>query len=308
MSTGQEVATIEEKTLAHWWNNKDYCEQVKKYVGKDLSPQEFIFYLAVARGYGIQDPLRRTLIPTVFSKNDPDKRTLVFIGTRELWLSIAERNPNYQSHQVIPIFSGNPPDIDFQAGTVKFSKPYNPFAEKEELGLLVGAVAIVYLSNSQKPFIAIARLEDYRKTGKGSEVWDAHTIAMIEKCALIKALRNGLPKKEDLPPIYDQDEFSIIDVVATTVSTKTLPPPIKRQEKHNIAAPYPQQKQSDELENMREMLAEKAKAMYAPDEFKGILENLFPGKQLTIKTMTKKEDLDVLLSFLKSQEPPVEGE
>lgn len=199
---------------------------VKTTIAKDCNAEEFSLFTEVARGKGL-DPFLGQIIPMVFSKNDPKKRKMTIIITRDGQRVIAQRCGDYRPASKPPTYvtdaalksAVNPLGIvsatvylwkkDGQDGTwyeVAGEAYWDEFAP-------ISYPANAYLyeetgetwpdgnpkkSKKLKPD-AVQQLDD-------SGNWAKQPRLMIAKCAEMQALRAGWPAQ--FSGLYDDAEMS----------------------------------------------------------------------------------------------------
>ena len=82
---------------------------LKNTIAKDLTDIEFDLFLEACRSYQL-DPFRKQIIPSIYSKNDPEKRSMTLITTRDGLRVIASRQGNYRPASSPPVFTYHPND------------------------------------------------------------------------------------------------------------------------------------------------------------------------------------------------------
>lgn len=183
---------------------------VKSTIAKDCNDEEFNLFCEVARAKGL-DPFVGQIIPMVFSKDNPSKRKLTIIISRDGQRVIAQRCGDYRPASKPPLY-----EIDKD-----LINPLNPQG-------IVSATTFLWKQDQKscewyevagqsfwEEFAPVkdewAKGDDGRnfKTGKrtldDSGNWCRMPRLMIAKCAEMQALRAGWP--EQFTGLYDEAEI-----------------------------------------------------------------------------------------------------
>ncbi|WJR66995.1 phage recombination protein Bet [Neorhizobium sp. CSC1952] len=197
---------------------------VKQTIAKDCNDEEFNLFMEVARAKGL-DPFLKQIIPMVFSKNNPAKRNMTIIISRDGQRVIAQRCGDYRPASKPPTY-----EIDNDARS-----PLNPHG-------VVSATTYLWKQDpksgewyevaGQAFWDEFAPIKDEwatndqngksYKTGKqtldDSGNWCRMPRLMIAKCAEMQALRAGWP--EQFTGLYDEaemDRAKVLDLTATEI-------------------------------------------------------------------------------------------
>lgn len=197
---------------------------VKTSVAKDCNNEEFDLFLEVARAKGL-DPFLAQIIPMVFSKDNPAKRKLTIIISRDGQRVIAQRCGDYRPASKPPAYEAdkammsptNPQGII--SATVYLWKQDQKSGEWYEVAGQVFWDEFAPVSDEW----AYDQGEGKRKpTGKkvldSSGNWCRMPRLMIAKCAEMQALRAGWP--EQFTGLYDEaemDRAKVLDLSASEI-------------------------------------------------------------------------------------------
>lgn len=194
---------------------------VKGTIAKDCNADEFNLYMEAAKSYGL-DPFRRQIIPLVFSKDNPDKRRMSIVVSRDGLRVIAQRCQNYRP-------ASEKAEWEIDEGLIA---PLNPKG-------LVSCTVYLWQQDNRGEWFRVkgeaswdefapvtdewAYDQEERKrkpTGKKtldpSSNWAKMPKIMLEKCAEAQALRAGWP--DQFSGVYVQEEMDravTIDATAT---------------------------------------------------------------------------------------------
>lgn len=191
---------------------------IRRTIAKDTNGAEFDLYIAASQRYGL-DPFRRQIIPMIFSKNDPKKRQMTLILTRDGYRCIASRCGNYRPKCKPAIFVC---DKDLKS-------PLNP-AGIVSVGVELywqdrqGRWHPVYGEAYWEEYVPIERIwDDDERSGRRKstgeklpDMWAKMPRNMIEKCAESQALRAGWP--EEFSGLYGEEEMAKAVVEELTAS------------------------------------------------------------------------------------------
>lgn len=205
---------------------------IKTTVAKDCNAEEFDLFVEVARGKGL-DPFLGQIIPMVFSKNDPKKRKMTIIITRDGQRVIAQRCGDYRAASKPPVY-----DVD-----TALKSPTNP------LGIVSATVYLWKQDPKTETWYEIAGQaywdefapisyphdawdwyetgETYEDSGRPKKAkrlkegatqllddsgnWAKQPRLMIAKCAEMQALRAGWPA--EFSNLYDEAEMQKAQLV-----------------------------------------------------------------------------------------------
>lgn len=184
---------------------------IKRTVAKDCNAEEFNLFVEVARGKGL-DPFLGQIIPMVFSKNDPAKRKMTIIISRDGQRVIAQRCGDYRP-------ASKPAQFEFDAD---LKGPLNP------KGIVSATVYLWKQDPKDGTWYEVAGQADWdefapvkdewvwneeerKRKPTGNKVlddsgnWARMPKLMIAKCAEMQALRAGWPSQ--FAGLYDEAEM-----------------------------------------------------------------------------------------------------
>lgn len=184
-------------------------EVVKRTVAKDLTNTEFDLFIEMAKQTTL-DPFRKQIVPVIFNKDKPDKRTMTIIYSRDGLRCIASRCGNYRPKSKPSIFQYDD----------ELKSPTNP------LGVVSVTITLHWQDKGGKwhDVIGEAYWDEYAPVTKewgyneergkrlptGNEtlepMWLKMPRNMIEKCAESQALRAGWP--EQFAGLYGEEEMA----------------------------------------------------------------------------------------------------
>lgn len=182
---------------------------VKRTIAKDCSNEEFDLFMAAAKSYGL-DPFRKQILPLVFSKDNPKKRRMSIVVSRDGLRLIAQRCGNYRP-------ASEKADIVYDAD---LKSPTNP------KGIVSATIRLHQRDQSGDwfPVIGEAFWDEFapvsdewawdqdagkrQPTGKQTVdgQWAKMPVVMITKCAEAQALRAGWP--DQFGSIYAEEEMA----------------------------------------------------------------------------------------------------
>ena len=166
---------------------------IKATVAKDCTPSEFVMFLELAARYQL-DPFARQIWA---AKMGDDKPVAILVG-RDGLLSIAERHDK---------FAGMDSDVGVEGDKLSVDRDTHEFihewGEDHLSGTIIGAWAMVWREDRDRPVRFFARYSEYAK--EGSKFWQKFKSAMIVKCAESMALKrafviSGLLVEEEVGP------------------------------------------------------------------------------------------------------------
>ncbi len=183
---------------------------VKSTIARDCNDQEFSLFMEAARSYGL-DPFRKQIMPLVFSKDNPKKRRMSIILSRDGLRVVAQRCKNYRP-------ASEKAEIAYDDA---LKGPLNP------KGIVSATVRLWQQDNRGEwfPVIGEALWDEFapitdewawdegagkrKPTGKKaldtSGNWSRMPVVMITKCAEAQALRAGWP--DVFGGIYSEEEM-----------------------------------------------------------------------------------------------------
>lgn len=204
---------------------------IKTTVAKDTNDTEFNLFLEACRSYGL-DPFRKQIHAVVYSKDNPDKRKMTIIVSRDGLRVLAHRCRDYRpasepaqvAYDKAAVGPTNPKGI--VSATVKLWKqdnrgewyPVIGEAYWDEFAPVADEWAFDQEERKRKP--------TGRKVLDASGNWAKMPIVMITKCAESQALRAGWP--ETFGNIYAEEEM---DRVAANVTASEALAEVERAER-----------------------------------------------------------------------------
>ncbi|HZE87073.1 MAG TPA: phage recombination protein Bet [Methylomirabilota bacterium] len=183
----------------------DQLRFVKGLINPDLTDTELYMFLAYAGKAGL-NPFNKEVIAVVYSKNDPEKRTVNTITTRDGKRATAYRQGGIESVTTEPIYIKEM-TYGTEGKEVKKMQKVQPW----EGGKLWGATCTVVRDG--KTFTATVPASEYNT---GYKIWATKPETMIKKVAESQALSMAVP---ELLGIYDEAEMPSSDAVALPTVT-----------------------------------------------------------------------------------------
>ncbi len=191
---------------------------IKDTVAKDTNQTEFNLFLEACRSYGL-DPFRKQIHAVVYSKDNPDKRKMTIIVSRDGLRVLAHRCRDYRP-------ASEPAQVVYDAEAKGLTNPK---------GIVLATVRLWKQDNKGEwyPVIGEAYWDEFapvadewafdeesrkrkptgRKVLDASGNWAKMPIVMITKCAESQALRAGWP--ETFGNIYAEEEMDRMSATAT---------------------------------------------------------------------------------------------
>ena len=204
----------------NYWSNKN---KLRTFFQQRYNLTDFHFQVFCAFGYSLNaNPYAGEIIPIVFAKGQPNEK-LSFILTRDFRGRIAQEQQDYESHFVIDVCEND----QFQMNAAN-GFPDHTWDETTDRGRLKGAYCSVWKKGIRRPAAYVyVKYDQYKKSGKGAEVWDKLPNDMIMKVAEAHGLRQAYYNK--FGNTYDSAEVShangvVIDIPAITEKTFEPPP------------------------------------------------------------------------------------
>lgn len=187
---------------------------IQRTVAKDANPTEFDLFVEMCRARGL-NPLVRHAYCFIFHKNDPKKRQMVVVVSREGQRAIAERTGSYRPDERAPRFEKDDSLKDPRT---------NP------AGLISAEVSVYkHTHGGWFPVTEVAYYEEYaplvpiwengERTDKlhldpKKDGWRKMPRIMLAKCAEMAALRKAFP--DDFGGLYGEGEIDRGDVLDLT--------------------------------------------------------------------------------------------
>lgn len=160
-------------------------QTLKRTIAKDLTDIEFDLFMEACRSYSL-DPFRRQIIPSIYNKNDPAKRSMTLITTRDGLRVIASRQGNYRPASEPAVFEYHGSDWQHPGDGL----PPNPLK-------IVSCTVRLWRKDGSEwfPVVGQAYWDEYAPRGGAwsRSQWPTMPRVMIQKCAEAAALRAGWP-------------------------------------------------------------------------------------------------------------------
>lgn len=184
-------------------------QTLKRTIAKKLEPAEFDLFLEACRSYGL-DPFRKQIIPAIHDPENPDRRKMTLITTRDGLRVIASRQGNYR-----------PPDRP--AEFLFHRDDWKPDEESPPNPLKIEACTVrLYQKHDDKwfPVVGQAYWDEYAPKGDAWSYsqWPKMPRTMITKCAEAAALRAGWP--DAFGGLYVEEEISNPDAMSPSEKLK----------------------------------------------------------------------------------------
>lgn len=173
----------EQDKIAKYFESRDLMSVIRNTVAKGATEAEFVMFSEVCKSSGL-DPFKKEIW---FMKIQG--QTQIFTGING-YLKIANLHP---------AFDGMSDELIYEDGK------------------LVGAKCSVYRKDRAYPVVAIAYIDEYRKS---SPTWSKMPKVMIKKCAKSVALREAFAQQ--LGGTYTEEEFGIDEEENKTKTAKVV--------------------------------------------------------------------------------------
>jgi phage recombination protein Bet len=212
---------------------------IKNTVAKDCNPDEFDLFFEVARGKGL-DPFLGQIIPMIFSKDDPKKRKMTIIISRDGQRVIAQRCGDYRAASKPPTYEidaslkGPTNPVGIVSATVYLWKQDPKTSDWYEVAGQAFWEEFAPIKSGADDYEWVDTGEVWEDTGKpkkkkkpigetrlmldDSGNWARMPRLMIAKCAEMQALRAGWPAQFD--GLYDEaemDSAKMADMAASEI-------------------------------------------------------------------------------------------
>lgn len=205
---------------------------VKRTIAKDCNKEEFDLFMAAAKSYGL-DPFRKQILPLIFSKDNPKKRRMSIVVSRDGLRLIAQRCGNYRP-------ASEKAEIVYDENLISPANPKGIVSamvrlhQRDQSGNWFPVIGEAYWDEfaplkTQVKWVDTGEVwpdsgkpKMKAETVKGSQVlddtgqWAKMPVVMITKCAEAQALRAGWP--DQFGSIYAEEEMhqaSATDVTAS---------------------------------------------------------------------------------------------
>lgn len=312
MSNSNVLAMPQQAQNANQDYSKEQVQLIKNTVAKGATDDELKMFISIAKKYDL-DPLIKEIWFIKRAKKHQDKTgkwdykrlpngeidysgaETSIMTSRDGYLKIAQRNPDFDGVIGFPVREGDIFEIDAQNYQVT-----HKFGAKR--GKIMGAWARVD-HKRRRPVIVYVDFQEYYSAN--SSVWKQYPSAMIQKVAEVLALKrqfgiSGLVTKEEMKGIDleerpDYTEGSkIINIKPEDVQTDDEAPEDKPEEED---APQPEMVSAEQLRKISRVMKDKA---INGDEAKLVSLSKF-GKESS-KALTKDE-ADQLIKELEDFVP-----
>lgn len=177
---------------------EQFAPAMRKLIKDSLLPSEateadLYYLLEMAATYRL-DPFARELWAVKMpGRNAAGGAYLTIMVGRDGMLAIAERHPDYRGYRCQAVYAND----EFQYHSQPIAHPDGTHSHVEhsftvigDRGELLGAWAEVY-RDGKPPVFFFAKLEEYDKSDNDYSPWRKQKTVMIEKCALVTALRHA---------------------------------------------------------------------------------------------------------------------
>jgi recombinational DNA repair protein RecT len=263
---------LAEKENIEKQKNREVLQKIKNYLCPDLTAIEFEVFMrrlkALENFTGIKiDPWAKEIIPIVYKKNDPQKRTVAYIWTVGLRLRVLQSIPGYIRHRSCAVFEN-----DKFRMTAKADEPDHDWGAKDR-GKILGAWAAVYLEGG-KNFFKYLPFDEMKKTpspgdGETDLFWKKMQSHMAEKTILSTVCREVTP--ELAAHSYTEEEAEI----ALEIEKEAL-----------------REAKTPALEAAKQSLFNDMLAHFeVPEKMKAWMEVVTNGKYDSIENLTSREEI-----------------
>ena len=157
------------------WSNSQ-IEVMRKTVAEKATPEEFAYFLNVAKYTGLNPFLREIY----FMKTD--KGQTAIITGRDGYLTIAKRDPRFKGVHSMEVCEKDEFEMSFIEGKMTVSK--HVITDFMDRGEIIGAWACGRM-NGQDMVTIFASMKEYDKSSNaaGGKIWKQYTSSMIRKVA-----------------------------------------------------------------------------------------------------------------------------
>lgn len=162
-------------------------QTLKRTIAKDLTDIEFDLFMEACRSYQL-DPFRRQIIPSIYNKDNRDKRSMTLITTRDGLRVIASRCGDYRP-------ASEPAEFEFHADDWTHPGEGAPPNPQKIVSCTVRLWKKDMASGDWFPVVGQAFWDEYAPAGNAWKYsqWPKMPRVMIQKCAEAAALRAGWP-------------------------------------------------------------------------------------------------------------------
>lgn len=177
---------------------------IKNTIAKGLSDTELVYFLNVAKVYGMNP-----FIKEIWAYKDLQGNLIVF-GGRDGFLAKAQKDKRWNGIASDAVREGESFEMNTAQGTVSHVKDIT------RKGQIIGAYAICRPKDCD---IATIEWADFETYNKGKNVWKADPEAMIKKVAEVHALK----KAYGISGIQAEEDYQIINGTAITIDHEEKP-------------------------------------------------------------------------------------
>lgn len=177
---------------------EDFHPAMRKLVKDSLLPREatdadLYYLLEMAATYRLDPFAREIWAVKMPGRNASQGGYLTIMVGRDGMLAIAERHPDYRGYRCQAVYANDTFEYTSDPREMpdgSHSHVKHSFSVIGDRGELLGAWAEVY-REGKPPVFFFAKLEEYDKSDNEYSPWKKQKTVMIEKCALVTALRHA---------------------------------------------------------------------------------------------------------------------
>jgi len=195
------------------WKNEAF-DLVHEMYAPETNKTEYLVFRQLAQSLGA-DPRKKEIFTTIYSKNDPVKRKMSIVLSRDFYRRKAQEQPDYNGHRIDAVYENDKFTV--------INGKYNHEWKVTKRGVLVGAYAIGNRKQISNEFSIYVSVEEYLKKnsyGKAESLWKDKPETMIKKVAeaqLFRQMYTGL-----YGSVYSEDEQVLIDSDIKELSEKSV--------------------------------------------------------------------------------------
>lgn len=180
--------------------NERQLATLKNTTAKSLNSGEFNLFIEYCRNVGL-DPIRKQVVPILFSASDPAKRQMTIVVTIDGLRVIAARAGGYRADDHAPVIVYRDDLKNPDTNPLGIEKAVVRVFKQDNRGDWYPVVAEAYWDE----FAPIKQWGDQPAKLDSKTLWPAKPRVMICKCAEAQALRKGWP--DQFAGIYADSEF-----------------------------------------------------------------------------------------------------